>query len=174
MRFTILLFLFALNVASCQNIPKDTTDYVVIGRSDAGSVNTDDNLKKYSKKESEDLRFSKELASKISKDLFSKIDTILICKESATVKKKDTISYIVYDFILKKEVSINELKNSLIFGIKRIGIYKWPVICTTFLNGDKISCVCKSVFECDFIKDDEFINTIKADTELRLKAASKN
>ena len=39
-----------------------------------------------------------------------------------------------------------------------------------FFNQEKITCVCRNSFEPDYIKDEEFINAIKENTEKRLKS----
>jgi hypothetical protein len=161
-------------MVSCQNIQNNETDYIVIKRRNAGIVNPNGNIKKYSKKQIQDLEFCNELASTLSKDLLRKIDKIIICEETATIKKKDTITYVVYDFILKKEVNIEQLKNSLNFGIKPIDTYEMPIICTSFWNDDKISFVSRGYYQSDFIKKEEFINTIKSDTELRINNSKIN
>ncbi|GAA4759492.1 MULTISPECIES: hypothetical protein [Flavobacterium] len=87
------------------------------------------------------------------------------------LKKKDTINYVVYDYILKKEIDINQLKNKLTLGIKDISGYKAPTTCNTFLNGDKITCICRFNLEPGYLSDEEFINTVKESTKIRIKSA---
>lgn len=173
MKYTILFFLFTTNVTICQNIQNDKADYRVLKRKNIEIVSPNSNTKKYSKTQIKDLEFCKELASTLSKDLLQKTDKIIIIEEIASFKKKDSVDYVVYDFILKKKTTIEEIKNNLNFGIKDIGLYKTPVICNTFSNEDKITCICRRLYKSEFIVEEEFINTIKAATEDRVKVASK-
>ncbi|WP_136667809.1 hypothetical protein [Flavobacterium sp. H122] len=168
MKFFIVIFFFITPVANCQ---ANGTDFAfeVISRSVTEILNTNEKLKKHSKKEVEDLRFSKELASKINTTLYGKTKSILISKETATNKKNDTINYIVYDFILIKGTDIKELQEKSNFGIKRISLYKWPISCSSFFNLDKITCVCENSFTSKVLQDDNFTKSIIESTELRLK-----
>lgn len=173
MKHTILLFLFAINFASCQNTNDNTKSFEIIKNSESWAINTNDDQEKYSKKEAEDLRFSKELASKISKDLFKKTDRVVITKETAAVKKKDTINYIVYDFIPKKEFNIESSKDSLSFGKNFIGLYKWPITCNSFQNQNRITCVCKIGITPELLTEESFIDYIKSKTEYRQQNSLK-
>ncbi|GAA4759487.1 MULTISPECIES: hypothetical protein [Flavobacterium] len=166
-QIAIALFLLIINSASCQDIKKTNDNYIVIDRQT--NVISTDIKKTKSKTQKEDLHFSKELASKISENLFEKIDKIVISNENRLSPKKDTLNYFIYDFILKDVADIKKTETESIFGLKHIGIYEMPITCNTFLNGDKISCVCRRLYKSDFLKDEEFINTIKADTDTRLK-----
>lgn len=168
----IIIFLFTIffNFVSCQT----NTDYEIIKSRDSGSIKNHGNQKKYSKLEQHNIQFAKSVASTLSKDFFSKVDIINFSYETAIVKKNDTIHYIIYDFILKKDIEITQLKDNLNFGIKSIDGYKAPTICTLFLNEDKICCVCKDELGSELFKDETFINKIKADTEIRLKNNKPN
>ena len=174
MKNTILFSLLAINITIGQNIQNDKHDYSVEKRKNTGIVNLNNNTKKYSKTQIKDLEFCKELASTLSKDLLQKTDKIIISEETASFKKKDSVGYVVYDFILKKKTKIEDIKNNLNFGIKDIGLYKIPVICNTFSNIDRITCICRGLYKSDFIMEEEFVNTIKATTEDRIKAVLKN
>lgn len=176
MKFFIIILFFIIPTANGQENKNYETDsdYEVIYRSGAEIFNSNKKLKKYSKREVEDLRFSKELASIISKELFSKIDKITICKETSIVQKKDTITYFVYDFTPKQNLKIDQLKNNLSLGIKHIGLYEWPITCVAFLNDDKITCACKRIFISDFTATEDFINNIKANTITRTNSIYKN
>lgn len=165
-QIAIALFLLIINSVSCQNIKKTNDNYIFIDRQTI-VISTDIKQAK-SKTQKEDLHFSKELASKISKNLFEKIDKIVISNENRLFQKKDTLNYFIYDFILKDVADIKKIETESIFGLKHIGIYEIPITCNTFLNGDKISCVCRNSFEPDYIKDGEFINAIKEDTGNRV------
>ena len=174
MKHTILLFLFAINFASCQNINDNAKSFEIIKNNESWAINTNDQQKKYSKKEAEDWRFSKELASKISKDLLKKIDQVVITKETAAVKKKDTINYIIYDFIPKKEFNIESSKDTLNFGKNFINLYKWPITCNSFQNQNRITCVCKIGITPEFLTEESFIEYIQSKTEYRLQNSIKN
>lgn len=166
MKYTILLFLFIVNFANCQT----DTNYEIIKKTDSGSIKKNKSLKKLSRSEHYNLRFSKSVATTLSKDFFEKVDKINFTYETATFKKKDTINYVIYDFIVKKEVDINRLKNNISLGMKDIDGYQAPATCIAFFNINKITCVCRNTLDKEYLNDEEFINTIKADTELRLKA----
>ncbi|WP_136667807.1 hypothetical protein [Flavobacterium sp. H122] len=169
-----LLFVFNINIADCQNIQNPKNKYEIIKRPQTAIVNPNLKLKKHSRKQIDDIKFTKELASTLSEDLYSKTDKIIITEQIATLNRKDTLNYVVYDFVLKKEVSTDEAVKTLNFGIKPINSYEMPIICISFLNEDKITFISKGLYKSDFIKDEEFITTIKANTEARLNAAIKN
>jgi hypothetical protein len=173
LKHTIFLLFFAINLASCQNVQDNAKNFEIIKDSNSWAINTNDDPKKHSKKEAEDLRFSKELASNISKDVFKKIDKVVITKETAAIKKKDTINYIVYDFMPKKEFNIESSKNSLSFGKYFIGLYKWPITCNTFQNENRITCVCKIGMTPELLTEESFISYIKSKTEYRLQNSLK-
>lgn len=162
---TFLFFLF-ITCANCQV----NTNYEVLNRVDSGNIKTNKPLKKYTKPEQYNLRFSKSVASTLSRDFFEKVEKISYTHESASFKKKDTINYVVYDYLLKKDVNINELKSNINLGIKSISGYKAPTTCITFLNQDKITCACRFSLEESFLKDEDFVNSIKENTEKRLKS----
>lgn len=162
---TNLIFFFFLNCVNSQV----STNYKVLLRTDSGNINISKPSKKLSKTEQYNLRFSKSVASTLSSDFFGKVEKISYNHESTLFKKNDTINYVVYDYILKKDVDINELKSKLNLGIKQISGYKAPTTCITFLNKDKISCVCRFSLEESFLKDEDFINSIKETTQKRLE-----
>lgn len=166
----IFLFTISFNFVSCQT----NTDYEIIKNSDSGCIKNHGNQKKYSKLEQHKIHFAKSVASTLSKDFFSKVDIVNFTYETVIIKKKDTIHYVIYDFMLKKDVEINQLKDSLNFGIKSIDGYKAPTNCVLFLNDDKICCICKDELKSEIFKDETFINKIKADTEIRLKNNKPN
>ncbi len=161
---TYILLLF-FNYSNSQT----STNYEVLNRTDSGKIKTNKSLKKCSRSELYHLRFSKSVATTISKDFFKNIDEIKHTYETSSFKKKDTINYVVYDYILKKGIDINQLKSKLNLGIKDISGYKAPTTCNTFLNDDKITCVCRFNLEPGYLSDEDFINLLKEDTEKRIK-----
>lgn len=161
----IILFLLFFNIVNSQKI---TENYEIINTTESGNIKK--GLKKYSRSERYNLDFAKSITTTLSKDFFSNVERINYSYNTATFKKTDTIHYVVYDFFLKKELDISKLSKYINIGIKRISLYEAPVICTTFFNQEKITCVCRNSFEPDYIKDEEFINAIKENTEKRLKS----
>lgn len=164
------LFYLTINTLSCQET-NHKSEYKVIKRK-SNEVSLETNKIK-SKTEKEDIRFIKEITSKINPRLFDNIKKVVISDEVTIHKVKDTITYIVYDFIIKKNTNLKEIEQTSLFGIKRISLYETPVICRSFFNQEKVTCVCRNSFEPEYIKDERFINTIKEDTENRINKKSK-
>lgn len=163
---TFFLFSLTINTLSCQE-NNYKNEYTVIKRK-TSEVDTETNKIK-SKTEKEDIRFVKEIASKINASLFSDTKKVIISEEVTTYKTKDTITYVVYDIILKKDVDLKKLDENSIFGIKRISLYETPVTCTTFFNQEKITCVCENKFNSELLSKDDFIKVIKENTSERVK-----
>lgn len=162
------IFLLFFICANCQV----ASNYEVLIRADSGNINISKPSKKHTKLEQYNLRFSKSVASTLSRDFFEKVEKVNYTHESTSFKKKDTLNYVVYDYLLKKEVDLEDLKSKINLGIKNISGYKAPTTCITFLNEDKITCVCRFSLEESFLKDEDFINSIKENTEKRLKSTS--
>lgn len=166
---SLFLISLTINTLSCQE-SNYKNDYNVIKRKTT-EVNLETNKVK-SKIEKEDVRFIKEIASKINPILFDNIKNVVISDEVTTYKTKDTITYIVYDFILKKDANPKEIDQNSLFGIKRINLYETPISCSTFFNQEKITCICQNKFNSELLSNEDFINSIKENTEKRLKSTS--